>query len=270
MSGTATAPRAADRVRARSTPLSAIVGSELLKLRTTRTTIALVGSALALVTLIVALAAATGDWDAPQELTPAEDLIGVAGVAQLFALVLGILAVSTEVRHGTITPSLLVVPDRVRLVVGKLVVHLLAGLALGVAAVAIALAVSALVFALRDVDAGITAALVLEQGVGNVVAIALWCALGVGVGALIRNQVGAIVGALAYVFVVESLLTIVPGLQRPIERYGLGGVTEGLAPSGFADADTLAQLPAGLLLAAYVAVLVVLGTVALRRRDVTG
>ena len=51
---------------------------------------------------------------------PGPDLLGIAGLSQLFTLVLGILAVSTEFRHGTITPSLLVVPDRTRLVLAKL------------------------------------------------------------------------------------------------------------------------------------------------------
>ena len=44
---------------------------------------------------------------------------------------LGILAITSEFRHGTITPSLLVVPDRVRLVLAKLGASVLIGLALG-------------------------------------------------------------------------------------------------------------------------------------------
>ena len=42
--------------------------------------------------------------------------------------------------------------------------------------------------------------------VGGTLAAALYAALGVGLGALVRNQVGAIVGALIYVFMLEPLI----------------------------------------------------------------
>lgn len=248
--------------------MSRALSSELLKLRTTRTFYALVGSSLGLVLLIVGVGAATGDWDG-NITPPGVDLLGVAGLAQMFALVLGILAVTSEFRHGTITPSLLVVPDRNRLMSAKLVVHLLAGLAFGVLTVGLTLVLASVVFGMRDIDAGITGEVILEDGVGNVLAIALYAALGVGIGAVVRNQVGAIVGTLAYVFVIEGLLTIIPGVDDAIEKYGLNGVTSGLAPSEFGSEDTLSQLPAGLLLALYVALFVIAGTVLLRRRDVS-
>jgi ABC-2 type transport system permease protein len=246
------------------------LSSELLKLRTTRTFYALVGSALGLVLLIVGVAAATGDWStSPGDTPPGLDLLGVATVAQLFALVLGILAVTSEFRHGTITPSLLVVPSRVRLLSSKLIVHVLAGLAFGVLTVALALLLSSAIFSLRDIDAGLTASDVLQNGIGTALAIALYAALGVGIGAVVRNQVGAIVGTLAYVFVIESLLTIIPGVDDAITKYGLGGVTNGLAPSDFSSDDVLAQVPAGLLLALYCALFAVAGAVLLKRRDIS-
>ena len=45
---------------------------------------------------------------------------------------------------------------------------------------------------------------------GATVATALYAAFGVGFGALVRNQVGAIVGSLVYLLVIEGLLTIIP------------------------------------------------------------
>ena len=85
-----------------------------------------------------------------------------------------------------------------------------------------------------------------------------------------RNQVGAVVGALGFVFVLEPLVGIVPGISDAVTKYGLNGVSNGLSTvGGSPDADTLAQLPAGLLFAAYAAILLVLGTLALERRDVT-
>ncbi len=50
---------------------------------------------------------------------PLNDMMGIAGFVQVFALMIGILSVTSEFRHGTITPSLLVVPDRVKLDPGQ-------------------------------------------------------------------------------------------------------------------------------------------------------
>ena len=122
---------------------------------------------------------------------------------QIFALVLGILIVATEFRHGTITPSLLAVPDRTRLVLAKLVAALAAGALLGlVGAIACALIIVPQLVDARDLVSGD----VLELIAGNAVASALFAAIGVGLGALIRNQVGAIIGALGWIFLVEPLL----------------------------------------------------------------
>jgi ABC-2 type transport system permease protein len=107
--------------------------------------------------------------------------------------------------------------------------------------------------------------------VGQVIAAALWAALGVGLGALIRNQVGAVVGALGWVFVGEPLLAILPaGIGDAIGKYGLSGASGALSatPGGHAD-DRLSQVSGGLLMLAYAAVFLVLGILAMRRRDIT-
>ena len=50
---------------------------------------------------------------------------------------------------------------------------------------------------------------------GTLAGIALWGAIGVGVGTIVRNQVGAIIGLLAWGFVVENLLfAFVPSVGR--------------------------------------------------------
>ena len=245
-----------------------VIAAEALKLRTTRTFYGVVIGALALIAIIAVGAAAAGTWEPGVE--PAQDLLGIATLAQTFALILGILAVSTEFRHGTITPSLLVVPSRARLVAAKLVAHVLAGLLLGIAAFALTVVLMAVVFAIRGIDSGLGAGGVPETVIGGIAACGLYAALGVGLGALVRNQVGAVVGALGWVFVVEPLIGIVPGIADEVGRYGLNGVTEGLGATSFdGTSDLLGQVPAGLLLTAYAAVFVVLGALVLRRRDVS-
>src|SRR3954452_6911680 len=109
-----------------------LVTAEVLKLRTTRTFYVLMLIALALVVLptipISAFAKFSDtDNDGPMEAF----LFFIGGLVQTFALVLGILAATTEFRHGTITPTLLVVPNRVRLMLSKLIAAVVVGLILG-------------------------------------------------------------------------------------------------------------------------------------------
>jgi ABC-2 type transport system permease protein len=249
--------------------MTRLVSAELFKLRTTRTFYGVVGGALALVVGIVILAAATGTWHQGDK--PLRDLIGIAGFAQVFALVLGILAVTAEFRHGTITPSLLVVPNRVRLTLAKLGASLGTGLVLGLVATGLAAAIAAAIFNARGIDTGVTGSQVTNMIVGGTIATALYAALGVGVGAIVRNQVGAVVGTLVYLFVLENLLQIVKGLRDPLAKYGFGGVGQGLTGTGDTGADhpPLGQVSAGLVLAGYCAIFLLAGIAMMKRRDIT-
>jgi ABC-2 type transport system permease protein len=243
-----------------------LLSSELLKLRTTRTFYALTGAALALIVIIAALGAALGTFKHTG--TPGRGLLAVAGLAPLFALVIGVMGVSTEFRHGTITPSLLVEPVRTRLMAAKLAAQLIAGLVLGAVAYAVCAGIASVILSGRGIATGMSTADWIEAVIGGAVATMLYAALGLGVGALLRNQVSAIVAVLAWVFVIENLLGVIPGgFGDTIKKYGLSGVGRSLAHT--ADASRIGQIPAGLLLLGYALVLVVAGTVVLRRRDVT-
>jgi ABC-2 type transport system permease protein len=249
--------------------MTRLLNAEVFKLRTTRTFYGIVGGALGLVLVIVIIATATATWG-PGE-APLRDMIGVSGFAQVFSLVLGILAVTSEFRHGTITPSLLVVPDRIKLTLAKLGASLATGLALGLLATGLAAAIGAAILNARGIDTGLTGSQVTKMIVGGTVATALYAALGVGVGALVRNQVGAIVGSLVYLFVLENLLLIIKALRDFVPKYGFGGVGQGLTGTGDPTADhpPLDQVPAGLLLAAYCAIFLIAGIAMMKRRDIT-
>ena len=248
--------------------MSRQIASELLKLRTTRTAVALIGSVLGIVVLISTLATLTGDFDSDN--FSVVDLLAISGFSQLIALVLGILAVTTEFRHGTITPTLIAAPGRGRLLGAKLIANGLAGVLLAAIAVAVCTAIVLGGLSARDIPTGLQDGDVTRIVVGQVVAGALWAALGVGLGALVGNQVGAIVGALAWTFLIENLLTLIPGFGEQVQKYGINGASNGLGNLESQNTgDVLAQLPGGLLLAAYALAFCVAGFVALRRRDVT-
>jgi ABC-2 type transport system permease protein len=243
-----------------------LIGAEMFKLRTTRTFYGVTGGAIALVLVISILASSLGDFKHDEHAL--RGFSNVGGLSQVFALVLGILCVTNEFRHGTITPTLLAVPERARLMLAKLVASFAVGLALGLLCIALATGVAAAIFSARGIHTGVTGDEIWRWIVGVGVAAGLNAALGVGIGTLVRNQVGAVVGVLVWTFALEPLIGLIPGIKSVVPKYGLDGVSNALATTT-GDSDHLRQVPAGLLLAAYCAVFLIVGIAVLRRRDIT-
>lgn len=246
--------------------MTRLVSSELLKLRTTRTFLGLMAGSLALIVVISVPAAAAGKFQTSTD--PGRSLLAVAGLAQLFALVIGVIGVTTEFRHGTITPSLLVEPVRTRFMAAKLSAQMIAGLALGIVCYGVCAAIVAVILSGRGIPTAFTTSDWIEAVVGGALGTMLYAVIGLGVGALIRNQAGAIVAVLAWVFVIENLLGIIPGgVGNAVKTYGLSGLGSSLAHT--ADhGNRIDQLPAGLLLLAYALILYVAGTLLVRQRDI--
>jgi ABC-2 type transport system permease protein len=246
-----------------------MIASELFKMRSTRTFYALIGTSLALVLLPTIPVSAFADFG--QDSDGLEVLLFfLGGLVQTFALLLGALAVTTEFRHGTITPSLLVVPDRRRLMLAKLAAAVLTGLVLGFVANGLIIGIVSVFGSARDFS---VTGDKLGMLVGGTLTTALYAALGVGIGALVRNQVGAIVGSLVYIFVLEPLIgalfTLSDALDEIMPRYSLGAVSNGLSAVNVNDENLLGQAAAGGLLALYAAIFIVAGFVLTQRRDVT-
>jgi ABC-2 type transport system permease protein len=242
-----------------------LLEAEIFKLRSTRTFYGIVGGSVGLILVIVILVTALVTFSASDH--PLTDIMMFAAFLQPFVLVLGILSITSEFRHGTITPSLLVTPDRVRLVLAKLGASVLVGLVLGLVTSVLLFLIVKGIGGARDLDTSGDGWKVI---IGTTVGTGLWGALGLGVGSILRNQVGAIVGSLVYLFVLENLLQIIPGLDDIIAKYGFGGLSNGLfGADPDSTSDVLGQVPAGLLLTAYAAILVIVGILVVQRRDVT-
>lgn len=210
----------------------AAFASERLKLRTTRTFYALVTSAVLATLAVSILGAVFGRWK-PGDTPPGEDLVGAAFFGLAFALVLGLLAVTTEFRHGTIAPTLLAVPGRTQLIAAKVAAHVLAGFVLGLVAVVLNLVVVEAILQIRGIDGGTSLGEAVRWSLGTAVAAGLFAGFGVGVGAVIRNQVGALVGGFAWLFVVEPLLSAIPTVGDQIGASASAGSPTALtAPPG--------------------------------------
>lgn len=115
--------------------MKALIRSELLKQRTTRTTalVALwMAGLVALVVLLHVLSLKTASLS--QRDGQLKVLGWGTGIGTLFASILGALTMTAEFRHGTIRPTLLATPRRSRVVAAKLLASVLVGLAVGVLA----------------------------------------------------------------------------------------------------------------------------------------
>jgi len=181
--------------------MTRLLRAEALRLATTRAYWLLAAGATALIAgWITATAAATSFTPGT---SPARTVLAIAGLAQTVALLTGVLAVTSEFRHKTITPALLITPRRTPLLAAKLITLAAAGLVFGLAATGTATAITLPLLAARHVPADLTVAGAAAMIVGGGIATALFAALGVGVGAIIRNQAGAIIAVLALLYVAE-------------------------------------------------------------------
>ena len=127
------------------------VNAELLKVRSTRTTLGLVVGMILLTLLIVLLSGlltpADGLTFKPDQL----NLVATGGVAVIFSGLAGVLLVTSEYRYGTIHPTFLFTPRRSRVLSAKFAAGLLAGLVFGLAGVGLAFGIGSLILSARGI-----------------------------------------------------------------------------------------------------------------------
>ncbi len=243
--------------------MTAQLKAELLKIRSTRTTIGLV---LGMIAIILLFSLLSGLLTKAPNLTTVEDQRGVLGVGSLagvFAALAGIMLITSEYRYGTIRPTFLVTPRRSRVLAAKLAAGVLAGLVFGIVGEGLGYAIGYAALSGRGIHIVLTGGDVALLLLGTVVGTALWGAIGVGLGAIVRTQVGAIIGLLAWGFVAENLLfAFVPSVGRfaPVHAQN--------ALMGFTTNHLLSATPGGLVLLAWTALFAASGVALAARRDV--
>ena len=166
------------------------IRAELLKIRSTRTTIGLILGMIALILLITLL---TGLLTHPSGLASKEDqreLLSLSSLAGVFSALAGVLLVTSEYRFGTIRPTFLFNPVRSHVLAAKVVAGALAGLAFGVLAEAIGWAIGYAILDGRGITVVLSSGDILLLTLGGLAGAALWGAIGAGLGAIIHNQVG--------------------------------------------------------------------------------
>lgn len=245
-----------------------LVGTEFLKLRTTRLwwglALALLGLSALIAILTLVFADDTPGFALSGELAQ-RSLFGSAGFNSTFALVFGIIGMAGEYKQGTITPTFLAAPQRWRVVVAKAVAYAIGGFLLGLSSSLLVAGISYAGLAIRDIDVVMPASEVFELLGGSTATAAFYGVLGVAVGAVIPNQIAALIGALVEQLIAEPLLfNFFPEEARFLVG-GAGSILSGTPNLG----ATLSLWAAAGVLAAWCAALLSLGSLITERKDIT-
>jgi ABC-2 type transport system permease protein len=248
--------------------VTAQLRAELLKQRSTGTNLGLLLAMLGLVLLAVLLHGFGLPADSID--SNSEQLTLVVGwgekLSAVFAGLLGAMSITSEIRHGTIRPTFLVTPRRARVLAAKVLVSFSVGGGFGLMATALAAGVGSAILRTRGIDSQLEAGDYALFLAGGAAAAALWAAIGVGIGALVRNQVPTLIGICAWLLFVEGLLVGDLTGVGDVGRFAPGAAA---AAIGGQDPDTLLTPAAGLvLLALYAAAAALAGSLATDHRDV--
>lgn len=207
--------------------MNALLRAEARKVVTTRPTLVVAGLVIVYPALSLLPAVLAAQKPAVDEGTILDVLRGGAGVLTLAALLLGILAVAGEYRHGTIVPTLLSSPRRRRFVAAKLGSQAGLGAVLALAVFAVGLMVGTTYLATRDVSVDLLSSDVLLTVCAVALVVMLYGVIGAAAGAVVRNQTAAVAGALIWVFAVENAIPLV--LRNPeLKRWLPGGLADRL------------------------------------------
>jgi ABC-type transport system involved in multi-copper enzyme maturation permease subunit len=189
----------------------------------------------------------------------------------LFALVLGIVAMTGEFRFGTIVPTFLTTPQRDRPVLAKIGALAIVTGAISLAVVVVTYAVVT-VLLLTTKHAPVNVTKVVEIAFGAMLAYVLMGIVGVALGALLRNQILTLVLAILWVLIIEGIVTLLLNhwhldyISKWLPASAVGAV---VSTSSIRTPDQLPAWGGALVLIGYAAVFAGLAFVTTLRRDVS-
>jgi hypothetical protein len=201
-----------------------------------------------------------------------------SSVGYVFPVLLGALATTGEFRHQTLTPTFLATPRRGMVLGAKTVTLTLIGAGFGIVALAASVGIGGGVLSAFGVDALLQDPETWLMAGRTLLVMGLWAAVGVGLGALVPNQVAVIVIVLAFTQFVEPLLRVAASFLEVTAKIGNflpGAASDALVGASiFTTANPPGAAPldwwqGGLVLLGYALVATVIGFAVSWQKDVT-
>lgn len=189
----------------------------------------------------------------------------------LFALIMGILIMTNEFRHGTAVGTFLVTPRRSTVLYAKIIAATIAGLVVQVFSYLMAVSSGFIALNFFEPHAPVTMELLWKVFRASALSGLVLGIVGVGLGALIKNQVAAVTGAVIWTLIVEGLVV---AFVESVGKYLPAGAITGLVDVDFGKNDFnfsienyLSPGPAILVLLGYAALFSVIAMRTTLRRD---
>ena len=249
--------------------MNRLIRTELLKQRTLRTTRVGVAAAPAIAGLVtVAVYEAAGrNGNDPLGRDSLVLAIGApSSIVTVIELLLGVLAMTGEYRHQTITTTFLSTPRRRDVVIAKLGAQLLTGALIGVSSVLASAAIALPWLRAKGIPADLDDR-ALSVAAGVVASAALYGTLGVSVGALIRNQTAAFAAVLVWLLAIEGAIGQVFHDEEFVRWLPVAAARD--VVGGGTTAGSLPASLAALVFCLYVALFAVAATCFTIQRDVS-
>lgn len=194
----------------------------------------------------------------------------------VFPLLIGALSLTSEYRYQTISATFLASPRRWTVVVAKATLSLVVGLGFAVVGTLACVASVAAVLTLAGTPTYLGDAEVWRPLLGGIAATSCWGLIGFGVGAIVRNQVVAVVVIIAFTQFVEPFLRLAFLMMPSAEAVGRflpGSVSDAVAIRTLFSASSSQELlnpsVAVVVLLGYAAVLVAVGAWRTTRRTIS-
>jgi ABC-2 type transport system permease protein len=197
------------------------------------------------------------------------NLLGSGFEGYILALLLGVLIVTTEFRHKTVTTSFLVTPRRPQFVGGKIITAALLGAVLAVIMLITAFVAGGIVLAALGGSFSSLAGQLSAVAPGMILVFALFAILGVGVGSVLTNQVAAIIVCLGWFIILEGILVaLVHGAARWVPT-GAAAAAANLTRGQGVRFGLFSPWEGALLMLGYGLLFAAVGSFILTRRDIT-
>jgi hypothetical protein len=253
--------------------MSRLVAAEFVKLFTTRVWLWLLLGCLALTALFASLDLAFTDtaYTTSRPLSSAagqRSLFGVGGGTGALVAVLAAIGITGEFRHKTVGATFLSMPRRSRVVAAKLLIYALVGTGYGAACFAVTTAIALPWLDAKHIHVTLTSDRLPAVLAGVMFAMAIYGVVGVGLGALLREQVATAVTLLVSLYVVEPILTN-SGALGGWTMYLPGAATDALAQFSQTGHESLHAWQGALVLTGYGLIFAAAGILLTMRRDVT-